>query len=146
MTNADPSPEILSLRTQLVRAGHTKELLAETDLITFHVHCYALGGGENGLHAHTDEDHIFVALQGEANFRGRDGALPALRKHQAIFIPRGAFYSFSNDGTEPLILIRFGASRERSGGRLDPGGKPIPGRSQQHGAQAPVFLEGAFFE
>lgn len=139
-------PQVLSLRTQLVSAGHTKTLLAETDLVTFHLHCYAPGGGENGLHAHTDEDHIFVALQGEANFRSREGELPTLRKHQAIVIPRGSFYSFSNDGTEPLVLVRFGASRDNSHGRLDPEGKPIPGRSQKPGAAKPVLIENVFFE
>jgi mannose-6-phosphate isomerase-like protein (cupin superfamily) len=139
-------PEVISLRTQLVSAGHTKTLLAQTDLVTFHLHCYAPGGGENGLHAHTGEDHIFVALQGEANFRSREGELPTLRKHQAIVIPRGSFYSFSNDGTEPLVLVRFGASRDKSDARLDPEGKPIPGRSQKPGAATPVLIENAFFE
>lgn len=141
-----PLPEIVALRTQLVSAGHTKQLLAETDLVTFHLHCYAPGGGENGLHAHTDEDHIFVALQGEANFRSREGEMPTLRKNQAIVIPRGSFYSFSNDGAEPLVLVRFGASRDRSHGRLAPDGKPIPGRSQKPGAVKPVPIENAFFE
>src|SRR3954463_2612880 len=84
--------EILTLRTQLVSSGHTKDLLAETDNTTFHIHCYGPKGGENGLHAHVDEDHLFVVLQGEAQFFDRDGALPVLRKNQALMLPKGCFY------------------------------------------------------
>src|SRR5215470_13694115 len=140
-------PEILTLHTQLVSAGHTKHLLAQTDGVTFHIHCYGPKGGENGLHAHVDEDHIFVVLQGEAQFSGLDGMLPVLRKNQALVLPKGCFYSFSNETTEPLVMIRFGAmDKTAPGGRLDPAGKPIPGRSRQAGAKAPVFIENAFFE
>src|SRR6185312_11132383 len=112
-------PEILTLRTQLVSSGHTKDLLAKTDTTTFHIHCYGPKGGENGLHAHVDEDHIFVVLQGEAQFFDIDGALPVLRKNQALQLPKGCFYSFSNEGTEPLVMIRFGAmDNKAAGGRL----------------------------
>lgn len=144
---AERPPEILSLRTQLVSKGHTKHLLAQTDMMTFHVHCYAPKGGENGLHAHVEEDHIFVCLEGEAQFSGLDGQLPPLRKHQALFLPKGCFYSFSNETDKPLIMIRFGASPKGYGSsRLDPKGKPIPGRGKQEGAAKPVLIDGAFFE
>jgi mannose-6-phosphate isomerase-like protein (cupin superfamily) len=144
---ADRMPEILSLRTQMVSKGHTKHLLAQTDMMTFHVHCYGPKGGENGLHAHVEEDHIFVCLQGEAQFSGLNGPLPPLKKNQALFLPKGCFYSFSNETDEPLILIRFGASpKGYSSSRLDPKGKPIAGRGQQHGAVQPILIDGAFFE
>jgi mannose-6-phosphate isomerase-like protein (cupin superfamily) len=144
---ATPQPEILTLRTQLVSAGHTKDLLAKTDGVTFHIHCYGPEGGENGLHAHLEEDHIFVVLQGEAQFSGLDGPLPVLRKNQALMLPKGCFYSFSNEATEPLVMIRFGAmDQAAAGSRLDPAGKPIPGRGKQAGRKAPVFIEGAYFE
>jgi mannose-6-phosphate isomerase-like protein (cupin superfamily) len=141
------APEILTLRTQLVSSGHTKDLLANTDDVTFHIHCYGPKGGENGLHAHTDEDHIFVVLQGEAQFSGLDGPLPVLKKNQALMLPKGCFYSFSNEGTEPLVMIRFGSMPKGAPGRrLDPRGLPIPGRGQQAGSKPPVFIEGKFFE
>jgi mannose-6-phosphate isomerase-like protein (cupin superfamily) len=147
--SAEPliEPEILTLRTQLVSAGHTKDLLASTDTTTFHIHCYGPKGGENGLHAHTEEDHIFVVLQGEAQFSGLNGPLPVLKKNQALMLPKGCFYSFSNESTEPLVMIRFGAmDKDASGHRLDPQGKPIPGRGKQHGAKPPAFIEGKFYE
>jgi mannose-6-phosphate isomerase-like protein (cupin superfamily) len=140
-------PEIVTLRTPLVSAGHTKELLAQTEGVTFHIHCYGPKGGENGLHAHVDEAHIFVVLQGEAQFTAMKGALPVLRKNQALMLPKGCFYSFSNESAEPLVMIRFGASEKNAvGGRLDPDGKPIPGRASKVGAIAPVIIENAFFE
>src|SRR5262245_55874545 len=140
-------PEILTLLTQLVSSGHTKDLLARTDGVTFYIHCYGPKGGENGLHAHVNEDHIFVVLAGEAQFSGLNGPLPVLRKNQALMLPKGCFYSFSNEGTEPLVMIRFGAfDKNAAGGRLDPQGKPIPGRGKQAGAKPPVFIEDKFFE
>ena len=140
-------PQILTLRTQLVSAGHTRDLLAETEGVTFHIHCYGPKGGENGLHAHVDEDHIFVVLQGEAQFSGLNGPLPVLRKNQALMLPKGCFYSFSNEGSEPLVMIRFGAiDKNARGDRLDPQGKPIPGRGKQPGAKPPQFIAGKFFE
>lgn len=146
-TEAPVEPQILSLRTQLVSEGHTRVMLAETDNSTFRIHCYGPKGGENGLHAHTDEDHVFVVLQGEAQFFDLKGPLPVLRKHQALMLPRGCFYSFSNESDEPLVLLRFGAmDKSFTGDRLDPQGKPIPGRGHAPGSKPPVFIEGAFFE
>lgn len=140
-------PQVLSLRTQLVSEGHTRVLLAETENSTFRIHCYGPKGGENGLHTHIDEDHVFVVLQGEAQFFDLDGPLPVLRKHQALSLPRGSFYSFSNEGEEPLVLLRFGAMEKNwKGGRLDPKGEPLAGRSQTHHSQKPVLIENAYFE
>ena len=140
--------DIVSLRTQLVSKGHTKRLLAGTDIMSVHIHCYSSHGGENGLHAHTQEDHMFVVLQGEAQFFGVDGALPRVKKHQAIFLPRGCQYSFSNEAEEPLVLLRFGAHNkgENPSMRIDPNGHDILSRAQQKGAAKPVVIENAFFE
>lgn len=37
--------KVVQLRTQLVSQGHTRHLLAETDLMTLRIHCYAPGIG-----------------------------------------------------------------------------------------------------
>jgi mannose-6-phosphate isomerase-like protein (cupin superfamily) len=140
-------PQALSLRTQLLSAGHSKTLLAKTDLVTFHVHCYGPKGGENGLHAHMEEDHVFVVLQGELRFRGLDGALPPVGQHQALFLPKGCYYSFANETSEPAIVIRFGASATPGPGRrLDPDLQPLEGRAHLKHAPRPVPIEGKFFE
>src|SRR5437899_10319061 len=72
--NKDAAAQVVQLRTQLVSEGHTRHLLAETDLMTLRIHCYAPGIGENALHSHTKEDHIFLVLEGTAQFNtGTDG-------------------------------------------------------------------------
>jgi len=45
--------KVVQLKTQLVKEGHTRTMLAETDLMTLRIHCYAPGIGENALHSHT---------------------------------------------------------------------------------------------
>lgn len=143
----DPNaaPRVVHLKTQLVSQGHTRRLLAETELATLRVHCYAPGTGENTLHAHLDEDHIFLVLQGTARFSGLDGAAFEVPRHHAIVLPKGCFYQFSNCGSEPLVMVRFGASTEKADRRIAPDGRPIPGRSSEPGYVPPVFVE-AFFE
>ena len=143
-----PKAEILDTKIQLVSKGHHKHVLAQTDMSSFNIHCYAPKGGENGMHAHMEEDHVFLVLQGEAQFHTPDGPLPVIRKHQALFLPKGAFYSFSAEGSENLILARFGAHPpgRPHGARLDPKGAPIPGRADKEGAVKPHLVEGKFFE
>jgi mannose-6-phosphate isomerase-like protein (cupin superfamily) len=140
-------PQIISLRTQMVSQGHTRVMLAETDNSTFRIHCYGPKSGENGLHAHTDEDHVFVVLQGEAQFYDLNGPLPVLRKHQALMLPKGCFYSFSNDGDGPLVMLRFGAMEKNfKGDRLDPDGKPIAGRGHAPDSKPTILVDNAYFE
>jgi hypothetical protein len=38
--------KIVQLKTQLVKEGHTRNMLAETNLMTLRIHCYAPGIGE----------------------------------------------------------------------------------------------------
>lgn len=140
--------KVVMLRTQLVKEGHTRNLLAETDLMTLRIHCYAPGIGENALHSHTKEDHIFLVLQGTAEFNtGRDGkTVLNASKNQAIVLPAGCYYQFRNSGDTPLVMTRIGAGPDKQDQRLNPDGTPIPGRTHEQGAAKPVLIEGAFFE
>ena len=140
--------KMVKLRTQLVKEGHTRNLLAETDLMTLRIHCYAPGIGENALHSHTKEDHIFLVLEGNAEFNtGRDGkTILNASKHQAIVLPPGCYYQFRNSGDTPLVMTRIGAGTDKQDQRLNPDGTPIPGRTHEQGAAKPVLIEGAFFE
>ena len=145
---AEKQAQVAQLRTQLVKEGHTRHLLAETDLMTLRIHCYAPGIGENALHAHTKEDHIFLVLQGKAQFNtGRDGrTVLDAEKHQAVVLPAGCYYQFRNSGTDPLVMARIGAGSDKADQRLNPDGSAIPGRTHEQGAAKPVLIEGAFFE
>ena len=140
--------KVVQLKTQLVKEGHTRYMLAETDLMTLRIHCYAPGIGENALHAHTKEDHIFVVLDGTAQFTtGREGRTEVIaRKNHAVVLPAGCYYQFSNSGTTPLVMARIGAGSDKADQRLNPDGSAIPGRAQEQGAAKPVLIEGAFFE
>ncbi|HKY07288.1 MAG TPA: cupin domain-containing protein [Candidatus Binatia bacterium] len=136
------------LRTQLVKEGHTRDLLAETDLMTLRIHCYAPGIGENALHSHTKEDHMFLVLQGKAQFNtGRDGkTVLNVEKNHAVVLPAGCYYQFCNSSSEPLVMARVGAGPDKADQRLNPDGSAIPGRAHEKGAAKPVLIEGAFFE
>ena len=88
-----------------------------------------------------------MVLEGEAQFYDLDGALPVLKKHQALMLPKGCFYSFSNDTTGPLIMLRFGAMEKNwKGDRLDPKGEPILGRGKAAGSKPTILIDNAFFE
>jgi len=138
-------PKVIRLRTQLVKKGRSRVLLSETDYSTFRIHCYAKGTGENALHAHLNEDHIFVVLQGTATFTGLDEEAIKLAKNNAIVLPKGCFYQFANFADEPLVMIRFGAHAEKFDHRINPDGKQIGGRAAE-GYGEPELIENAFFE
>lgn len=143
-------PELIDLKTQLVSEGMTVNLLAQGDHSTLRIHCYAPSRGEDhGLHAHMEEDHVFLVMHGCAQFYSIKGKLPLVRQNQGIFLPKGCFYEFYNPEEEPLVVLRFGATAERMlrGSRLTPDGEPIPGRSTKHPhLKTPTFIEGKFFE
>jgi mannose-6-phosphate isomerase-like protein (cupin superfamily) len=140
--------QVVQLKTQLVKDGHTRFILAETDLMTFRIHCSAPGIGENALHAHTKEDHIFVVLDGTAQFNtGRDGkTVMNAEKNHAVVLPAGSYYQFCNSGQTPPVMARIGAGSDKADQRLNPDGSTIPGRTHEQGAAKPVLIEGAFFE
>ena len=148
MDNKKVEAQIVQLKTQLVREGHTRHLLADTGLMTLRIHCYAPGIGENALHSHTKEDHIFLVLQGSAQFNtGRDGkTILEATKNNAVVLPAGCYYQFCNSGDTPLVMARIGAGPDKSDMRLNPDGTPIPGRTHEQGAAKAVLIEGAFFE
>ena len=138
-------PQTIQLKTQLVKKGRSRILLSETDYSTFRIHCYAKGTGENALHAHLNEDHVFVVLQGTGTFTGVDGDVIELGKNHAIVLPKGCFYQFANYGDEPLVMIRFGAHAEKFDHRINPKGEQIGGRAAE-GYGEPELIENAFFE
>ena len=118
----DPKAQVVQLKTQLVSEGHTRDMLAETDLMTLRIHCYAPGIGENALHAHTKEDHIFLVLQGTAQFNTeRDGktVLTATKNH-AVVLPAGSYYQFCNSGQTPLVMARTGRLSSGRPGQIGP--------------------------
>lgn len=143
-------PAMIDLKTQLLSGGMSKTLMCKGENTTFHMHCYSVGMGEkHGLHAHVQEEHLFVVLQGRAVFSSIGGKLPTVTRNQGIWLPKGCFYEFYNPGPDPLIVMRFGAINVGDNGslRITPEGEPIPGRSSANPELAkPVIIEGQFFQ
>ncbi len=112
-TNKAPSrAKLFGLRTPLLDQGRTMDLLASTNILAAHIKVYA-EGGENTIHTHTQEDHLFVILGGEATFHlGHEDEVQVLTKHQGIMIPNGSYYWFVSSGSENLVLLRVGAKAE----------------------------------
>jgi mannose-6-phosphate isomerase-like protein (cupin superfamily) len=138
--------EVFKLRTPLLKKGRLDTVLAETDLMQVRMKCYA-EGGENVLHAHTTEDHVFVILQGQANFHDKEGNSRILGRNDGIMLPRGTHYWFQSCGDEPLVMLRVGASKERAAvPRVGVDGRPLPGHSKENKHEEPVVIEGAFYE
>lgn len=140
------SPQLFQLRTQLLSQGRSDFTLANTDLMTVRIKCYAQGG-ENALHMHPAEDHIFVVLDGAARFVGKDGEIGVLEKNQGIMLPRGVYYRFESCGETPLVMLRVGAAKERPKvSRINPEGKPLLGNSIENKHEEGVPIEGRYYE
>lgn len=140
------APQIFKLRTPLLQKGRSHRILAETDLMNVAIKCYA-EGGENVLHTHPNEDHVFVVLDGKVRFYDRDGDVAVLERNQAILAPKGWFYWFENCGDRPLVMLRIGAAATGPrNARFGADGKPLPGESVENKWEAPVPIEGAFYE
>jgi mannose-6-phosphate isomerase-like protein (cupin superfamily) len=99
------------LRGQLLSQGRTESVLAASEALTVRLKVYA-SGGENILHSHTSEDHVFLILAGGARFESPEGPLVHLRVNEGILLPKGAHYRFLADEGEPLVMLRVGAPNE----------------------------------
>lgn len=100
-------PQAFNVATALLAQGRTDFALATTDRLQIVIKCHA-SGGEHYLHSHTEEDHSFIVLDGEATFHGPKGRIGVFRRNQGALIPRGAYYSFLSSGKTPLVLLRVG--------------------------------------
>lgn len=127
-------PSFFHLRAQLPRQGRTDTPMAATDRMWVVLKTYA-SDGENELHAHPNEDHVFLVLQGEADFYGPKGELKRVRQHDGILLPRGTFYWFRAVGAEPLVMARVGAvvdAAKDALARINSEGQPMDGNSAEN--------------
>jgi mannose-6-phosphate isomerase-like protein (cupin superfamily) len=141
-----PPPRFFALRAQLLAEGRSNQRLAETENMYVNLKVYA-GGGENGLHNHTDEDHFHLVLSGRARFFGPRGEARECGAYEGILLPAGCFYRFHAIGEEPLVLLRVGAKTPRSAQprRMNVYGQPLPNDSKENGHAEPVAIAGAFW-
>ena len=143
---ARPKGEVFSLRTPLLSEGRTTTLVAESELMTVMIKVYAQGG-ENALHAHTQEDHCFIVLDGEATFYDEDETPTVVKKYQGIMLPKGAYYWFMNTGDTNLVLARVGASTSKGKAhrRINPEGGELLADSKENKHVTGVPVPGKFF-
>lgn len=140
--------EVFKLQAPLLSLGRTNHMLARTDMMSVMLKVYA-EGGENAMHMHTKEDHIFVVLQGEATFHlEKDENTAVVTKNEGIMLPKGAYYWFQSSGDENLVLLRVGAPASKQGdadGRMGPSGRPLLSNSAENKHIDGVPIPGKFF-
>ncbi|WP_049921839.1 cupin domain-containing protein [Halopiger djelfimassiliensis] len=74
---------------------------------------YALGPGERlsgAVHAHADQEELFVVLEGTATFETGDGEI-TVDEDEAIRFAPGEFQSGWNDANGRLVVLALGAPR-----------------------------------
>ena len=139
-------PTFFKLRAQLLEEGRSIQPLAETDHLWTWIKVYATGG-ENTLHAHTTEDHMFIILAGEGSFYGPNGEKKILKRNDGLMLPAGTFYNFHSSGDEPLVLLRVG-SRAAEGNikkRMGIDGEECRGGTDKNKFKPPLFSD-KFYE
>lgn len=139
-------PSFFRLETMLPKQGRTDIAMAATPNMTVMLKAYA-ATGENVLHAHVNEDHVFMVLQGQATFYGPGGEEKVIGCHEGVMLPKGTFYWFRATSEEPLVMVRVGAVSNTGAlatERIGFDGKPMDGYSEAN-KEIPVVLSGDYF-
>ena len=141
-------PTLFSMKAQMLEQGRTDTVLAATEDLSVRLKVYA-SGGENELHAHPDEDHVFVILQGSARFYGPDGETQDVLANQGFMMPKGMLYRFHATSTdECLVMLRVGTPNfqgQAKDDRIGADGKPLVGDTKANRTVPVVFKDGVDF-
>lgn len=140
-------PSAFRVHAQQLAKGRTETVLAASEQLTVRLKMYA-SGGENMLHAHRHEDHVFVILQGAAEFFDEEGSLGIFSANQGVLLPKGSMYRFNSMPGEPLAMLRVGTPNEAAlgrDGRVDTGGQHFDPGKDAMAATAPEFLPDRFY-
>ncbi|MDB5966361.1 MAG: cupin [Polaromonas sp.] len=141
-------PSFFHIRAKLPKVGRTNQVLGASTHMNVVLKTYA-SGGENALHAHSNEDHVFVVLQGGAIFYGPRNESREVAKNDCVLVPAGAYYWFQAKEEEPLVMLRVGAALDPQGdvlARIDPDGKPFGGYSEKNKEVPYVLDDNNYFE
>ncbi len=139
-----PPPTFFKLRAQMLQQGRSNQVVAKTDHLQLNLKVYA-GGGENGLHNHSDEDHVHLILQGSAVFYGPRGEERHCGLYEGILLPKDSFYRFQATSEEPLVLLRISAKVPGVKSRINIYGDPLPSESKGNGQVPMIALDGQFW-
>ena len=142
------TPSFFHVRCQLPEAGRTNQVLGATSMMSVVLKTYA-EGGENELHAHVNEDHFFLIMQGTAQFYGPNGETREVGKNDCVLLPRGSLYWFRATGDEALVMLRIGAAGAAEPDvleRVGADGAPLDGFSEANKEVPLVLQEGQWYE
>jgi mannose-6-phosphate isomerase-like protein (cupin superfamily) len=146
--NETPKAQLFSLKTPYMKQGRVTQLVAETPNMWIHTKINA-EGGENEIHAHRDEDHSFIVLEGEMSVFDEKGNEIRVKPYQGILLPKGAYYRYLNTGKGNLVVLRIGAgvrNKPQAGAmRVRPDGREILGGSVENKSLPPIESPGKFF-
>jgi mannose-6-phosphate isomerase-like protein (cupin superfamily) len=146
--NETPKAQLFSLKTPDMQQGRVTQLVAETPNMWIHTKINA-EGGENEIHAHRDEDHSFIVLEGEMSVFDEKGNEIRVKPYQGILLPKGAYYRYLNTGKGNLVVLRIGAgvrNKPQAGAmRVRPDGREILGGSVENKSLPPIESPGKFF-
>jgi mannose-6-phosphate isomerase-like protein (cupin superfamily) len=147
--NETPKAQLFSLKTPYMQQGRVTQLVAETPNMWIHTKINA-EGGENEIHAHRDEDHSFIVLEGEMSVFDEKGNEIRVKPYQGILLPKGAYYRYLNTGKGNLVVLRIGAgvrNKPQAGAamRVRPDGREILGGSVENKSLPPIESPVKFF-
>ena len=141
-------PTLFNMKAQMLEQGRTDTVLSATEDLSVRLKVYA-AGGENELHAHPDEDHVFVVLQGSARFYGPEEEIQDVVANQGFMMPKGMLYRFHATSTdECLVMLRIGTPNfqgQAKDDRIGVNGKPLIGDSKENRTVPVVFKNGVYF-
>ena len=126
LSPATDNAVVFSMRDlPMLEQGTSYDPLATAENLWAAVKVYA-SGGENALHYHAGEDHVFVVMQGKATFEFEGGRTSVVRQFEGVMIPKNVQYKFEADVAENLVLLRIGGGVRTVAGldNLTPFGTP----------------------
>lgn len=147
-SGAAAKPQLFKMAIGLPSEGRAAALLGTTDHMWVNLKAYA-EGGENTLHAHTNEDHSFIILQGRATFTGPRGEIATLGRNEGILLPRGSLYKFHAEPGETLVILRVGCVIDAGRNpweRIGEDGADVPPSSEANKTTPTVFHADKVFE
>ena len=137
-------PSAFKVRGQLLDQGRTDAVLAASEHLTVRLKMYA-SGGENNIHAHPNEDHVFIILQGSAEFHDPDGVLARVGPYEGVMLPKGSRYNFTCTSKEPLVMLRVGGPNESAHGQEARVEMARADGKEPSSRDPVIFRPGAFF-
>ncbi len=146
-TKTSPDTYTFAIKGPYLSQGRVNIDLAKEDVLWLSLKVNA-EGGENAIHAHSQEEHAFIVLEGEVTFFDKQGNGKVLHQYEGIMIPKGAYYRYLNTGGENLFLLRVGAKLKPGAGeesRVRPDGKPLPSYSAENHHVDGVPIPGKMF-